>query len=183
MFLGVGLKARLDAYPRSMQVVLDPPLELAERRFPLLIVNNYTRNKEYAPEGCTVLTALLPGESYSYWKQAREDGTYKEKKEAVIKGFLERMVQYIPEIEGNVEVTDLATPLTYERYCDTFEGSYMTHWLPGTRTYNAPIRYQKGLYFAGQRTSYSGGLPPAALSGRTAAQHLCRDFNVEFVSR
>ena len=140
------------------------------------------RKTETPIEGVAVLVRHDATGAIAY-TLTREDGTYKEKKEAVIKGFLERMVQYIPEIEGNVEVTDLATPLTYERYCDTFEGSYMTHWLPGTRTYNAPIRYQKGLYFAGQRTSYSGGLPPAAISGRTAAQHLCRDFNVEFVSR
>ena len=82
-----------------------------------------------------------------------------------------------------MEVTDLATPLTYERYCDSFEGSYMTHWLPRKATCNAPQRYKKGLYFAGQRTAYSGGLPPAATSARTAAQHLCRDFDVEFVSK
>jgi phytoene dehydrogenase-like protein len=148
-----------------------------------LIVNNYAQEKDYAPEGCSVITALLGGESYTFWKSAREDGSYKEKKEEVIRAFLERIVQYIPEIEGNVEVANLATPLTYERYCDTFEGSYMTHWLPKRAFLTAPIHYKKGLYFAGQRTSYSGGLPPAATSARTAAQYLCRDFNVEFVSK
>ena len=183
MFLGIGVKADLSAYPRSMQVVLDPPLETAGRKYRLLIVNNYAQEKDYAPEGCSVITTLLSGESYKFWKAAKEDGSYKEKKEEVIRAFLERIVQYIPEIEGNVEVTDLATPLTYERYCDTFEGSYMTHWLPKRDFLTAPIHYKKGLYFAGQRTAYSGGLPPAATSARTAAQFLCRDFNVEFVSK
>ncbi len=183
MFLGVGIKADLSSYPRAMQVVLDPPLEAAGRQYPLLIVNNYSQEKDYAPEGCSAITSLLGGESYAFWKAAWEDGSYKEKKEEVIRAFLERMVQYIPEIEGNVEVTDLATPLTYERYCDTFEGSYMTHWLPKRDFLTAPIHYKKGLYFAGQRTAYSGGLPPAATSARTAAQFLCRDFNVEFVSK
>ena len=164
-------------------MIFDPPLEAAGRSYNFLIVNNYSRNTEYAPEGCTVITSLLGGWSYGYWKAAQEDGTYKEKKEAVIQAFIERVKRYIPEIEGNIEVTDLATPLTYERYCDTFEGSYMTHWMPGKALHNAPVRYKKGLYFAGQRTAYSGGLPPAAVSGRSAVQHLCRDFDVEFVSR
>ena len=63
----------------------------------------------------------------------------------------------------------------------TFEGSYMTDWPPFSRLYHAPVRYRKGLYFTGQRTAYSGGLPPAAQSGRTTAQAVCKDFGVEFV--
>lgn len=183
MFLGLGVKANLQAYPRSMQMIFDPPLEAAGRSYNFLIVNNYSRNTDYAPEGCTVITSLLGGWSYGYWLAAKEDGSYNEKKEAVIQAFIERVKRYIPEIEGNIEVTDLATPLTYERYCDTFEGSYMTHWMPGKAVHNAPSRYRKGLYFAGQRTAYSGGLPPAAVSARKAVQHLCRDFDVEFVNR
>lgn len=183
MFLGLGVRASLSDYPRSMQVVFDPPLEAAGIRYPFLVVNNYSRDAAYAPEGCTVITALLGGPSYEYWKAAKADGTYKEKKQQVVEAFIQRISRFIPEMEGNVEVSDLATPLTYERYCDTFEGSYMTHWLPWTFVPNAPARYKKGLYFAGQRTVYSGGLPPAACSGRTAAQHLCRDLGVEFVCK
>ena len=93
---------------------------------------------------------------------------------------IEALGEVIPEIRGKVEVTDMATPLTYERYCSTFEGSYMTNWPAGKTVCHAPIRYRKGLYFTGQRTLYSGGLPPAAQSGRITAQTLCKDFGVEF---
>ena len=74
----------------------------------------------------------------------------------------------------------MATPLTYERYCSTFEGSYMSHWPARKALFHAPIRYKRGLYFTGQRTLYSGGLPPAAQAGRMASQALCKDFGVEF---
>ena len=83
-------------------------------------------------------------------------------------------------IQGNVAVTDMATPLTYERYCCTFEGSYMSDWRPLKGLFHAPIRYKHGLYFTGQRTLYSGGLPIAAQSGRTTAQTLCKDFGLVF---
>ena len=61
---------------------------------------------------------------------------------------------------GKVAVTDMATPLTMERYCATHEGSYMTDWPARPLVPNAPARYREGLYFAGQRTSFCGGLPP-----------------------
>ncbi len=89
----------------------------------------------------------------------------------------------IPELKNAVEVTDMATPLTYERYCDTYQGSYMSHWEPFTRVPHAPIRFAPGIYFTGQRVNFSGGLPPAAVTGHRTAQTLCKDFGVEFVSR
>ena len=95
---------------------------------------------------------------------------------------IDRLADRIPEIKTAVEVTDMATPLTYERYCDTFHGSYMSHWPACSRVPHAPVRYAPGIYFTGQRVSCSGGLPPAAETGHRTAQTLCKDFGVEFVS-
>ena len=81
---------------------------------------------------------------------------------------------------SRMNATAAATPLTYERYCGTFEGSYMSDWPPFQPLYRAPYRYEKGLYFTGQRTAYSGGLPPSAQSARLTAQYVCRDLDVEF---
>jgi len=181
IFLGVGVEADLSSWPRSMQIVLPRPLKAAGRTYKTLIVNNYSTENGYAPEGCSVITCLLHGPTYTFWKAAQEDGSYADKKKAVLESFLEAIGEIIPEIKGAVAVTDVATPLTYERYCSTFEGSYMSDWPPLSRLYHAPIRYREGLYFTGQRTAYSGGLPPAAQSGHTTAQTVCKDLGVEFV--
>lgn len=183
MFIGVGVRADLSAWPRSMQCVLDEPLEVAGLSISILPIHNYSKERDYAPEGCSAVTTLLSGPSYGFWKAAREDGSYRRKKEEIIARFVEILSRFIPETKGKVEVTDMATPLTYERYCDTYDGSYMTLWRPWHLTSVAPIRYKEGLYFTGQRTSLSGGLPIAGGSGRMTAQHLCRDFDMEFVSR
>lgn len=180
-FLGVGVEADLSSWPRSMQIVLPHPLKAAGRTYKTLIVNNYATEDGYAPAECSVLTCLLHGPTYAFWKAAQEDGSYAEKKKAVMESFLEVIGEVIPEIKGAVAVTDIATPLTYERYCSTFEGSYMSDWPPLSPLYHAPIRYREGLYFTGQRTAYSGGLPPAAQSGRTTAQTVCKDLGMEFV--
>ena len=181
MFIGVGVKADLSYWPRSMQIVLPHPLQAARRTYQTIVVNNYATEEGYAPEGCSVITCLLHGPTYGYWNAAKEDGSYADKKKEVMADFIEAISEVIPEIKDAVAVTDMATPLTYERYCSTFEGSYMTDWPPFRRLYHAPVRYREGLYFTGQRTAYSGGLPPAAQSGRTTAQTVCKDLGVEFV--
>lgn len=178
VFVGVGVEADLNAYPKSM--VFKVPFKDGGVDIPFFVVSNYARDR-YSPEGCTTITALFPGYSYGYWKAAREDGTYEEKKKAVAEKFIGILEEQIPETKGKIAVTDVATPVTYQRYCDTYEGSYMSDWLPATLTTNAPNRYRKGLYFAGQRTAYSGGLPPAVISGRLAARLLCKDFKHKFI--
>ena len=183
MFIGLGIKADLSAYPRSMQLVLKEPFTVAGITYRTLVVNNYAQESTYAPDGCTVLTCLLHGDSYGYWAAARADGTYAAKKQEVVALLVERLATRIPEVTGAVEVTDMATPVTYERYCDTFQGSYMSDWKAGRRVPHAPVRYAPGIYFTGQRVSFSGGLPPAAETGHRTAQTLCKDFGVEFVSR
>lgn len=180
MYIGLGLKTSLADWPRSMQIVLPKPFEAAGQSYDTLVVNNYSRETEYAPQGCSVITCLLHGPSYRFWKQAKEDGSYEQQKQTIAERLTETLGGIIPEIKGNVAVTDMATPLTYERYCSTYEGSYMSHWRPGKALFHAPIRYKPGLYFTGQRTLYSGGLPPAAQSGRLTAQTLCKDFGLVF---
>lgn len=180
MFLGVGVKADLSAWPRSMQIVLPEPLHAAGRTYNTLVVNNYADVNGYAPEGCSVVTCLLHGRTYPWWKAAKEEGSYAAKKQEVMAAFLKAIGRVIPVIAEQADVTDVATPLTYERYCGTFEGSYMSDWPPFQPLYRAPYRYEKGLYFTGQRTAYSGGLPPSAQSARLTAQYVCRDLDVEF---
>ena len=183
MFLGLGVKTPLSNWPRSMQVVLHKPLQAAGNTYDSLVVNIYPHETGFAPEGCCTLTCLLHGRSYEYWKRAKDNGSYMQEKHAVIDAFTEALGDVIPEIMDNIVVTDMATPLTYERYCNTFEGSYMSAWPARKPLYHAPIRYEHGLYFTGQRTLYSGGLPPAAQSGRLAAQTLCKDFGTVFRDR
>lgn len=97
---------------------------------------------------------------------------------------IEALSELIPETKGQVEVWDVATPLTYERYCGNWKGSWMTEMTPGMRIKNYPavIDGLSGVYFAGQRMMPPGGLPVALMTGRTAVQYLCRDTGTLFVS-
>ena len=180
MFVALGVRADLSGFPRCMQIVLERPLEAGGLRFESITVNNYAREEDYAPEGCTTLTCILPGSSYYYWKAVREEGMYKQRKQEVIADFISRIEEEIPQTRGLVEASDLATPLTWERYCDTFEGSYMSEWMPWHFNANAPIRFRPGIFFTGQRTAFSGGLPVAAETGRRTAQILCKSFGMVF---
>lgn len=182
IFVCLGVKCDLSYLPRAFILPLEKPFVAAGLESDYLRVCNYALYPNHAPAGCTTLTCLFLGDTYGYWKAAKADGSYKQKKEMLAQSFIDTLSEFVPEIKGNVEVTDVATPLTYERYCSSYEGSWMTVWRPGDMRFVLPHKSKSisGLYFAGHRMEMPGGLPVAANSGRRAAQYVCRDNNVVF---
>ncbi|MCL1847030.1 MAG: NAD(P)/FAD-dependent oxidoreductase [Coriobacteriia bacterium] len=179
IYLSLGVKADLSHLPPYLFLSLDKPLSFAGLTTSTLWVCQYAYFKEYAPPGCTALISSLDGDSYDFWKQCRVDGSYEEQKQQIASQLIAAITSRIPGIDDKIEVIDVATPLTYERYCGTYRGSWMTLTGAGAPniTYPHASESVKGLYFAGQRLQPPGGLPVAVTSGRTAAQHLCRDTN------
>jgi len=183
-FVSLGIDADLTKYPKDLIFKLENPLSVATCKYENLKISNYANDPHYSPEGKAAVTMILSGDSYDFWKRAKEEGRYKEEKEKVAKDVIAALTHHLPEIEGKVEVVDVATPLTYERYCGTWRGSWMTmmaHTIK-IKAYPATVSNLLGVYFAGHRMRAPGGIPVAARSGRAAVQYLCRDTNTLFIS-
>jgi phytoene dehydrogenase-like protein len=119
-------------------------------------------------------------DTYDFWKKAKEEGRYEEEKQALADQISRALIRKFPQIEGNIDVIDIATPLTYERYTGAYRGSPMTIMGVGDKMkyYPGCVKNISGLYFAGQRLLPPGGLPVAVDTGRKAAQMVCRQFDV-----
>ncbi len=184
-FVSLGVNADLSGYSKGLILRAEEPVALGARRYEFLNVNNYAGDPVYSPAGKSALTVMLDGDTYDFWKQARENGSYADEKRKIADRVIAALSRRIPEMAGKVEVTDVATPLTYERYCGNWKGSWMTELTaPGKLLsgYPAVIRGLGGVYFAGHRMMPPGGLPIALTSGRTAVQYLCRDTGTVFIS-
>jgi phytoene dehydrogenase-like protein len=181
-FVCLGIEADLSDLPENMLFTFDPPFFYAGEQVNLLSVNNYATYKGYAPKGCTSVTMGLIGDTYDYWKNAKTKGTYEQDKKQLAETIIERLAAKLPQINDKVVAWDVATPLTYERYCGTYKGSWMTVVGKGDKPSIYPSTSEKiaNLYFAGQRLQPPGGLPVAVMTGRTAIQYLCRDTNTVF---
>ena len=171
MYLSLGIEDSLENRHVTLQLECENALELAGLKFETLNVSIYHSKTGYAPEGCSAMTVILMGDCYDYWKEARHDGSYYEKKKLVTEKLVAELERHLPEIAGKIKVTDLATPLTYERYCGTDRGAWMSVWPKGESPLRLPgvCRSVKGLHFAGFRTQMAGGLPIAMNSGLLAA--------------
>ncbi|MEN6594418.1 MAG: NAD(P)/FAD-dependent oxidoreductase [Clostridiaceae bacterium] len=181
-FVSLGVEADLNSLPENLMFRLNQPFVFGGIPVSVIGFNNYAGFHGYAPEGCTALTAVVMGDSYAFWKNARENGTYEDEKRKFAEAYIEALSQQVPQIRGKVAVWDVATPLTYERYLGSFKGSWMTYMKKGQGNISYPCKPEtiKNVYFAGQRLRSPGGLPVALTSGRTAVQYLCLDADTVF---
>jgi len=184
VLVSLGVNADLTKYRKDCIFKLEKPVEIFDKQHAYLNVTNYANDPTYSPEGKAAVTMLFISDTYDHWKEARENGRYEEEKEKLGLAVIDALTTQMPEIAGNVEVYDVATPLTYERYCANWKGSWMTMMVSRMklRAYPAVCDNLSGIYFAGHRMRPPGGLPIAAMSGRTAVQYLCRDTKTLFIS-
>jgi len=93
--------------------------------------------------------------------------------------------QRFPGLAAQVEMYDVATPMTWEHYTGNWRGSF-EGWLITTKTFG--MRMSKTLpglenfYMAGQWVEPGGGLPTAVMSGRNVTQIICKQDKKKFVT-
>ncbi len=181
-FISLGVKTDLSALPESLIFNLKAPFEYAGQKYDAIGFQQYSAYEGYAPEGCTPMTVILIGDTYDYWKAQKDSGQYEAEKQKLADAVIGLLSERLPQIRDKIAVVDVATPLTYERYCGSCHGSWMTLTVKGEKmtAYPSVSESIANLYFAGQRIQPPGGLPVACDTGRKAAQYLCRDARVVF---
>jgi phytoene dehydrogenase-like protein len=178
-FICVGIQTELTQTPAWE---LTEPIIYADINISKISFDNYTGYAGYAPKGCTTLTAVLTGDTYDFWKKAKEENRYEDEKQNLADQISRIICEKYPQAEGKIEVIDIATPLTYERYTGAYHGSWMSIIGVGDKmkVYPGFLKSVSGLFFAGHRLMNPGGLPVAINSGFKAAQMVCRQFDVMF---
>ncbi len=130
-------------------------------------------NPAVAPpgKGVVLVEALA---DYPEWKALHDNPqAYKEAKQKAGEIAVSRAEAFLPQIKGKVEVVDVATPVTFERYTANREGAIqgwkMTPKL--TRRMNLPVAPTSvpNLFLAGQWATAGGGIPPCISIGAKAA--------------
>ncbi len=145
----------------------------------------YNFDSSLAPEGKTVLKVLLNSD-YEYWKKLKQDPErYKAEKEQIADKVIALLDQRFPGLATQVEMRDVATPMTWERYTGNWRASH-EGWLATTKTFGMRMSKTlpglKNFYMVGQWVEPGGGLPPAAMSGRNVAQIICKRDKRPFVT-
>jgi len=189
IYVSLGINRRFNDVPQSVSGLtfhLKEPVEIGDYHRDKLSVHIYNHDPSMAPEGKTAITLMLKT-GYEYWKKIAEDRTsYIKKKEEIGNKVVELLEQRFPGITSQVEVIDVATPLTFERYTGNWKGCF-EGWLitpENSKVMMKPMSQSvpgiKKFYMCGQWVEPGGGLPTAVMSGRRLVKRICREDGKRF---
>ena len=168
VLVALGVNRRFGDVPvlvSSLHIELPEPLRLADCTLSSISLRIFNNDPTLAPEGHTTLLSMFPSDS-AWWKDIRQDESrYRQVKAEVAERIIAALDRRFPGLGAQVEMRDVATPLTFERYTGNWKGSS-----PCVR-----------IVVASRERGSRGGTPPRA---RGAGHGEARDGRVRgFVQR
>jgi phytoene dehydrogenase-like protein len=187
MQFSFGIAADLSHIPHFSRYPLEVPITSPDGTvYERLEVHVYNYDPTFAPKGKTSVVVSYYTRNRDFWINLRKNDRpgYR----AAKKEFLDRVVEELDKrlggIKDKIEVMDLATPATYLRYTNNWQGSTQG-WLPGKNLLApSPVKFNfpglKNFYFSSHWNQPGGGLPIAIKTGREVAQAICKEYKIPF---
>jgi phytoene dehydrogenase-like protein len=188
LFISLGVARAFEKGPPSVGgdvFLLDEPITIPGGEWDRLAVHIYDFDPSVAPEGKALLRLWLPTD-FDYWRNLREQDRdrYRAEKEQIADQVIARLDRRYPGLADQVDMVDVATPATFERYTGNWKASYMGWLFTPKMMMTQMSKTLPGLdnfYMVGQWVGASS-LPFAATSGRHVTQIICHKDNKPFVT-
>lgn len=185
--ISLGVARNFAGEPHSISWLLEKPVNIGGKEIERMGIVNYFLDPEMAPPGKTCVVSMLDCD-YNFWKElSKTPSRYQEEKKKVLDFVIDELEKRYPGIKNQIEATDVATPVTYERYTGNQKGS-IQGWSISTKIKEAGI--MKGMkktlpgldnfYMIGQWVQPGGGIPTGAMHGREIMQVICRKDGIKF---
>jgi len=185
LLISLGVNRDLSGEPHALILLLDEPASIAGQVRDRLKLSLYGHDPGMAPNGHGSITVSLET-SYRYWADLHQDPErYHEAKEQVAAIVVCLLEARFPGLAQQLDVVDVATPATTERYTGNRHGfqAGFGSMLGGLLTGNGLSKTLPGLenfYMAGQWANVPG-LPGVAAMGRDVVRTLCKKDGKRFL--
>lgn len=177
---GVNMDLASPSPSLSERFQLDEPLQVGNQSFGWIGVKNYCYDKSLAPAGKSVVECTFEMPDFEYWeKLAGDKQSYREEKEKIAKAVAGVLSGIYPGFESHIEVTDVATPMTYVRYTGNWKGTFMTWIIPPDkvkrfRMIPKTVPGLENFWLSGMWVQPLGGVPTGAMTSRDILQIICK---------
>ena len=185
--LGFGINADLKDHPHFSRYPLTEDLILPDgTKYDRLEVHIYNYDPTMAPAGKTAVVVSFYTKNGDWWIDLRKNN--RQKYREVKKEFTEKIIELLDKrlngIKDKIEMSDMATPATVQRYTNNWKGSTQG-WLPGKNLLApSPVDFTlpglKNFYYSSHWNQPGGGLPIAIKTGRDVTKLICKSTGKKF---
>lgn len=173
--ISLGINCDLSNKPHCLAIKLHKPIKVGNITSTHLYFRNYSYDRIISSSNKSVITSLIKTD-YEYWENLyKNTEMYKHEKEKLCSEFIKIIEETFPETKGKIEVTDIATPMTYNRYTDVWKGAWIGWGGKSKNVIPKVLPELKNFYIAGQWTEFSGGVSGAMMTGKESTAKICID--------
>ncbi|MCG8569248.1 MAG: NAD(P)/FAD-dependent oxidoreductase [Spirochaetes bacterium] len=190
----LGVKRDLSSCPSALLQFLDQPEEIGGHCFDHLHMQIFGFDTSMAPAGKGVIKVELFTKASHFARLYQDKAAYQAEKNKIGNKVINLLEKQFPGLRADVEVVDIATLNTWERYMggtlghNNFPYKYknltdirniMDFIFGLNKMFNLPGL--KNFYFTGQWVTSMGSLFSNALTGKNVIQKICKHCGVKFV--
>ncbi len=187
--IALGVNYNLSGASHSQVDLLPAPVTFAGEEHRAFWYHIFTYDPTCAPESHTVVLSRIPS-SYEYWKEVSTDPAhYQAEKQSASDALIAHLDSRFPGLRKAVDMVDVATPLTFERYIAAYRGAKQSFALtPQTAAYAAngfspELSGLDHFYQIGQWLQPGGGIFPSARTGREVIRRMCKRDGKKFITQ
>jgi phytoene dehydrogenase-like protein len=187
LFVSVGVNRTFPDIPLSVEgnvFKLQRPVTIAGEEHPWMSVRVQNHDPSFAPPGKTVLTSTI-STHHDYWQGlAGKTHAYEAAKDCVAEAYIEALEQIWPGLSHQVEMINVATPLTFERITGNWKGSIVGWKLTPEQALATLPRTLPGLenfWMIGHWVFPGGGLPAGVSTAREVIWKQCQKDKKSFI--
>ncbi|MEA5006789.1 MAG: NAD(P)/FAD-dependent oxidoreductase [Rikenellaceae bacterium] len=179
LMVSLGVARSFENSPHFSRFPLSKPYRSPDgTEYERMEVHIYNYDPTFAPEGKTSVTMSLFTRNGAFWVNLRNSDRklYEQYKGELAANMIDELDQKLGDIKDKIEMTDVATPATYQRYTGNWQGSAQG-WFPGSNlTAKSPVGIElpglKKFYYTSQWSIPGGGLPSVLKASHDLAQKL-----------
>ncbi|MDW7650275.1 MAG: NAD(P)/FAD-dependent oxidoreductase [Bacillota bacterium] len=187
IYIALGYEGEMGDLPRSLRFPV-APFNINQTPVTSLLMTHYQYEPDFAPQGHTLITCAINQfhADYEAWDALAQDPqAYSREKARIGEAVCRSIETRFPQMAGKLKVLDVATPKTYERYCNAYRGSFMA-FLPTTRgkmmSHSGRIKGLNNILLSGQWLQPPGGLPVALVTGKDTIIRICKQERQRFIN-
>lgn len=188
--VSLGVAKDYSVLPPAIDFPLPEPVYIGNLRHERLTLKHYCFDPSMAAAGKSVLSVWCAAD-HTYWRWLASNRqcyiAHKQEVGQVVEDTLEKR---LPGFKAALEVIDVATPLTYERYTGNWQGAFA-----GWGMSHRKMKYMMGkgmpktlpglanFYMCGQWVEPGGNVELSCASGRDVIKDMCQDLGLGFRTR
>lgn len=180
--VSLGVARDLSGQETIVGYLLDEPIDIAGEKVAYISYRHFCQDPTMAPPGKSAVITMFMSD-HSYWKELyKEPERYEAEKKDIAVKVIDQLERRLPGITEQIEVVDVSTPMTVERYTGNWQGS-AEGWMLTTDTFQMMMMGKgmdktlpglKDFFMIGQWVEPGGGVPAAAISGRGVIGMICK---------